>query len=113
MIVYSRPKTIDDVSAQEHTVSVLQKALTSTNVIFCCWDVIDYLSSRQDSFPTCSSMDLLEPERRRPFWPCLGNSLGMQICGVFKSLLMEFDVVRKTFDPGYLNSMLLMNAASA
>ncbi|KAL1709847.1 P-loop containing nucleoside triphosphate hydrolase protein [Schizophyllum commune] len=27
-----RPKTIDDVSAQEHTVSVLQKALTSTNL---------------------------------------------------------------------------------
>lgn len=29
---YSRPKTIDDVAAQEHTVSVLRKALTSTNV---------------------------------------------------------------------------------
>ena len=28
----SRPKTIDDVSAQEHTVSVLRKALTSSNV---------------------------------------------------------------------------------
>lgn len=28
----SRPKTIDDVAAQEHTVSVLRKALTSTNV---------------------------------------------------------------------------------
>ncbi|KAG5647144.1 hypothetical protein DXG03_001099 [Asterophora parasitica] len=27
-----RPKTIDDVSAQEHTVTVLQKALTSTNL---------------------------------------------------------------------------------
>ena len=29
---HSRPKTIDDVSAQEHTVAVLQKTLTSTNV---------------------------------------------------------------------------------
>lgn len=28
----SRPKTIDDVSAQEHTVAVLRKTLTSTNV---------------------------------------------------------------------------------
>ncbi|KAJ8078582.1 Subunit of heteropentameric Replication factor C (RF-C) [Marasmius tenuissimus] len=28
----SRPKTIDDVSAQQHTVAVLQKALTSTNL---------------------------------------------------------------------------------
>lgn len=28
----SRPKTIDDVSAQEHTVAVLQKTLTSANV---------------------------------------------------------------------------------
>ncbi|KJA20215.1 hypothetical protein HYPSUDRAFT_68619 [Hypholoma sublateritium FD-334 SS-4] len=27
-----RPKTIDDVSAQEHTISVLQKTLTSTNL---------------------------------------------------------------------------------
>lgn len=30
----SRPKTIDDVSAQEHTVAVLRKTLTSSNV--CC-----------------------------------------------------------------------------
>lgn len=30
----SRPKTIDDVSAQEHTVAVLRKTLTSTNVSF-------------------------------------------------------------------------------
>ena len=29
---HSRPKTIDDVSAQEHTVAVLQKTLTSANV---------------------------------------------------------------------------------
>lgn len=28
----SRPKTIDDVSAQDHTIAVLQKTLTSTNV---------------------------------------------------------------------------------
>jgi hypothetical protein len=28
----SRPKTIDDVSAQEHTIAVLRKTLTSTNV---------------------------------------------------------------------------------
>ena len=28
----SRPKTIDDVSAQEHTVAVLRKTLTSSNV---------------------------------------------------------------------------------
>jgi hypothetical protein len=27
-----RPKTIDDVSSQDHTVAVLQKTLTSTNV---------------------------------------------------------------------------------
>ncbi len=32
MNLNSRPKTIDDVSAQEHTISVLQKTLTSTNV---------------------------------------------------------------------------------
>ncbi|KAK7043653.1 Subunit of heteropentameric Replication factor C (RF-C) [Paramarasmius palmivorus] len=29
---FHRPKTIDDVSAQQHTVAVLQKALTSTNL---------------------------------------------------------------------------------
>jgi hypothetical protein len=28
----SRPKTIDEVSAQEHTIAVLRKTLTSTNV---------------------------------------------------------------------------------
>lgn len=31
-LTLSRPKTIDDVSSQEHTVAVLQKALASTNV---------------------------------------------------------------------------------
>lgn len=30
----SRPKTIDDVAAQEHTVAVLRRTLTSTNVCF-------------------------------------------------------------------------------
>lgn len=30
--LHSRPKTIDDVSAQDHTVAVLRKTLTSTNV---------------------------------------------------------------------------------
>jgi hypothetical protein len=31
---YSRPKTIDDVAAQEHTVNVLRKTLQSSNVRF-------------------------------------------------------------------------------
>jgi replication factor C subunit 2/4 len=42
----SRPKTIDDVSAQEHTVAVLQKTLTSTNVLntlCCCVMTLIYL----------------------------------------------------------------------
>jgi DNA polymerase III gamma/tau subunit len=30
--VISRPKTIDDVSAQDHIVAVLKKTLSSTNV---------------------------------------------------------------------------------
>ncbi|OCH95612.1 P-loop containing nucleoside triphosphate hydrolase protein [Obba rivulosa] len=43
-----RPKTIDDVSAQEHTVAVLRKTLTSTNVKF-IWMNVDLVKLNPSS----------------------------------------------------------------
>ena len=59
--ISSRPKTIDDVSAQEHTIAVLQKSLTSTNVS----RLLEFMFKTLNitSFLICFSMDLQEQER--------------------------------------------------
>ncbi len=70
----SRPQTIDDVSAQEHTVAVLQKTLSSTNV---CYALLQASQcSSKPSCRICCSMVLREQARRRQSsrWP--SNSLG-------------------------------------
>ena len=59
--ISSRPKTIDDVSAQEHTIAVLQKSLTSTNVSLLLEFMFKTLNIT--SFLICFSMDLQEQER--------------------------------------------------
>lgn len=35
LILYSRPKSLDDVTAQDHTVTVLQRTLQASNVGQC------------------------------------------------------------------------------
>jgi len=59
--ISSRPKTIDDVSAQEHTIAVLQKSLTSTNVSRLL--KLMFKTLNMTSFLICFSMDLQEQER--------------------------------------------------
>ena len=59
--ISSRPKTIDDVSAQEHTIAVLQKSLTSTNVSRL--PKLMFKTLNITSFLICFSMDLQEQER--------------------------------------------------
>jgi len=59
----SRPATIDDVSSQEHIVSVLRKTLSSSNV--CLFQVFPWLWSHlRGSFHTCYSMAL--PAQAKP-----------------------------------------------
>lgn len=74
----SRPKTIDDISAQEHTVAVLRKTLTSTNVSLLLASISKIMNTA--SFLICYSMDPQEQERLRQSWLWRVNSLGIFHC---------------------------------
>jgi hypothetical protein len=62
----SRPKTMNEVSSQEHAVSVLKKTLLATNVMPMpapVWMLLTHCHS----CPICSSMDRLVQAKLRPF----------------------------------------------
>jgi hypothetical protein len=85
-LLASRPKTIDDVSAQEHTVAVLQKTLTSTNVlkyfVLLCYDAhIPWTSSR-----ICYFMVHQGQERLRPSSHWQGNYSGESLLTQYNTL---------------------------
>ena len=68
----SRPKTIEDVSSQEHTVAVLRKALASTNVSL----VKASDPGLTNSCRTCCSMDHRGRERQVRSSPLRDSYLG-------------------------------------
>ena len=63
---HSRPRTMNEVSSQEHAVSVLKKTLLATNVMpmpASVWLLLIHCRS----CPICSSMDHLVQAKLRPF----------------------------------------------
>jgi hypothetical protein len=93
------------VSAQEHTVAVLQKTLTSTNV--CVHKSVGSFYNLSGSFRICFSTGHREPERRPPFWRFHDSSSGLTLslagCGL--SLIIFFS------PDNFRNRVLELNAS--
>lgn len=101
----SRPKTIDDVSAQEHTVAVLRKTLTSTNVRVSS-EVTLILTDTSFSYPICSFTDH-QGRAKRPLSSLLrDNSLG-----VYATLDLKKTLIAVASPDNFRSRVLELNAS--